>query len=334
MSLSTMNEFDGKVDTDTMPLTVSEVVPLTDSTRLLRLRDMDGRILPRYEVGAHIEVKVTLPDGRQAWNAYSLIGNPADRSMFEIAIKREEKGRGGSRYLHDVLSTGEILEARRPVNGFSLDTAAVSHLLVAGGIGITPIYSMSSQLSRLKIKHRVVYCVRDLEDAPLLERLKQSAFADVECHVDGGQVQRYYDFEDLLRDPVEGQRIYVCGPEPFIRNISRICERQQWNRGTVRSENFGGVRGVPNPKLTVHFAKRNKTIVVEQPETIVDAMRRNGLDPLYGCKRGECGICAVSVMSGTPLHRDTFLSDEEKRSDKYMCTCVSWSASEEITLDV
>ncbi|REG49141.1 vanillate O-demethylase ferredoxin subunit [Paraburkholderia sp. BL6669N2] len=334
MSISTMNGFDCKVDVDTMCLTVSEVVSLTGGTKLLRLRDMNGRILPRYEAGAHIEVKVTLPDGQQAWNAYSLIGNPADRSAFEIAIKREESGRGGSRYLHDVLSAGEILEARRPINGFSLDASATGHLLVAGGIGITPIYSLSCQLSRLKIKHRVIYCVRDLDDAPLLERLKQSAFADVECHADEGQAQRYYDFENLLRDPVDGQRIYVCGPEPFIRAISRICDRQQWNRGTVRSENFGGIRGVPNPKLTVHLAKRNKTIVVEQPETIVDAMVRNGLDPLYGCKRGECGICAVSVTSGTPLHRDTFLSEEEKKSEKYMCTCVSWSESKEITLDL
>ncbi|MEE1920127.1 PDR/VanB family oxidoreductase [Pseudomonas asiatica] len=334
MSLSTMNGFESKVDADTMHLTVSEVVSLTCNTKLLRLRSTDGRILPRHEAGAHIEVKVTLPDGRQAWNAYSLIGNPADRSVFEIAIKREETGRGGSRYLHDAVSEGGILEARRPVNGFSLDASATSHLLIAGGIGITPIYSLSSQLSRLKIRHRVIYCVRDMEDAPLLERLKQSAFAEVECHADNGQMQRYYDFENLLRDPVDAQRIYVCGPEPFIRAISRICERQQWNRGTVRSENFGGIRGAPNPKLTVHFATRNKTIVVEQPETIVDAMVRNGLDPLYGCKRGECGICAVSVMSGAPLHRDMFLSEEEKKSQKYMCTCVSWSASEEITLDM
>jgi vanillate O-demethylase ferredoxin subunit len=334
MSQSTMNGFESKVDADTMCLAVSEIVSLTYSTKLLRLRDKDGGILPRYEAGAHIELKVTLPDGRQAWNAYSLIGNPADRSVYEIAIKREEKGRGGSRYLHDVISAGGILEARRPINGFSLDTSATRHLLVAGGIGITPIYSISSQLSRLKIKHRLIYCVREMEDAPLLEHLKQSAFADVECHADDGQVQRYYDFENLLREPVDDQRIYVCGPEPFIRNISRICERQQWNRGTVRSENFGGIRGAPNPKLTVHLAKRNKTIVVEQPETIVDAMVRNGLDPIYGCKRGECGICAVSVMSGAPLHRDTFLSEEEKKSQKYMCTCVSWSASKEITLDV
>jgi vanillate O-demethylase ferredoxin subunit len=329
-----MNEFESKVDTDTMYLTVSEVVSLTCSTKLLRLRDMNGRILPRYEAGAHIEVKVTLPDGRQAWNAYSLIGNPADRSVFDIAIKREENGRGGSRYLHDVISAGDTLETRRPISGFSLDPSATSHLLIAGGIGITPIYSISSQLSRLKIRHRVIYCVRDMDDAPLLEHLKQSDFADVECHADDGQVQRYYDFENLLRDPVDQQRIYVCGPEPFIRAISRICERQQWSRGTVRSENFGGIRGAPNPKLTVHLAKRNKTIVVEQPETIVDAMARNGLDPLYGCKRGECGICAVSVLNGTPLHRDMFLSEEEKMSQRYMCTCVSWSASEEITLDV
>ncbi len=335
MATITVSPQANRVRTDTtMRMQVCETVSLTASTKLLRLRSAEERILPRFEVGAHIEVNVTFPDGQETWNAYSLIGDPADRSLFEIAVKREERGRGGSRYLHDAISVGEILEVRGPTNGFPLDMDATSHLLIAGGIGITPIYSMSVQLSKLKIKHRVIFCARDVEDAPLLERLRSSSFADVEFHADGGQRDCYYDFDSLLRDPVEGQRIYVCGPQALIRTVVRISARQKWRGGAVRFENFGGIYDAPNPKLTVHLAKRSKTVVGEQPESIVDAIARHGFDPLYGCKRGDCGICAVSVTSGTPMHRDMFLSEEEKESGKYMCPCVSWSASEEITLDI
>lgn len=319
---------------DTLRMRVVETIAASPSTKVLRLRAVDGGILPRYEAGSHIEVLVTLTDGEQAWNAYSLIGNPGDRSTYEIAVKREDRGRGGSRHLHEAVSTGMELEVRRPRNGFALDLNANSHLLIAGGIGITPIYSLSSQLSRLKIRHRVIYCVRDLEDAPLLDLLSKSEFAEVECHADGGLAQSYYDFDTLLRDPVERQRIYVCGPQSFIRTISRLCERYRWHNRVVRSESFGGVRDAPHATLTVHLAKRRKTIIVQQPESIVDSMLRHGLDPTYGCKRGDCGICAVSVTKGVPLHRDMFLSDEEKKSEKYMCTCVSWGASAELTLDI
>lgn len=334
MEISTRGPRERSDRADTIRMRVVETIAVSPSTKVLRLRAVGGEILPRYEAGSHIEVLVTLAHGEHVWNAYSMIGNPGNRSLYEIAVKREENGRGGSRYLHEAVSTGMELEVRRPRNGFSLDISANSHLLIAGGIGITPIYSLSCQLSRLKIRHRVIYCVRDLEDAPLLDLLAKSAFAAVECHADGGLVQGYYDFDTLLRNPVERQRIYVCGPQSFIRSISRLCERYKWHHRVVKSESFGGVRDAPHTTLTVHLAKHGKTITVQQPETILGSLLRHGLNPTYGCKRGECGICAVSVTKGVPFHRDMFLSDEEKKSEKYMCTCVSWGASAELTLDI
>lgn len=334
MSETDTNSFAGMAWVDHIPMRVDEIFPVANDTKVFRLRSMRKEMLPRFEAGAHIEVEVKRANGQHGWNAYSLIGNPVDRSVYEIAVQREEKGRGGSRYLHDIAASGTTLRVRRPVNGFSLDPRANEHLLIAGGIGITPIYALSVQLSRLKVRHRLIFCVRDAKEAPLLDRLKESDHAEIEVHADNGEATRFYDFDQLLAKPIKGQVIYVCGPQSLIRTVTSVSERHGWGRGSVRLESFGAIYDAPHPKLEVHLARRNKTIVVEQPESIVDAMVRNGFSPIYGCKRGECGLCAVSVMSGQPLHRDTYLSEQEKESEKYMCLCVSWSNSRQITLDV
>lgn len=315
-------------------LQVTNVSFATPTTKIVRLALPSGGILPKFEPGAHIEVKVKLSTGEVAWNAYSLIGDSSDRTSFEIAIKRAEHGLGGSAYLHDVVHAGDKLELRGPYNGFFLNGAADSHLLIAGGVGITPIYAMSAHLSRLKVRHRLIYCVRSARDAPLLDRLANSSYVDIELHASRDEAKGHYDFALALGTPVAGQQIYACGPYPLVRKIIDIAERSGWDRQAVRCESFGGVQDVMHPKVIVNLARRKKTIVVEHPETILGALERNGIDPLYGCRRGECGICSVAVLDGKPSHRDFFLPEDERTLGKWFCPCVSWSESEEITLDL
>ncbi len=321
----------------TLTLRVAEVRDLNPVVRELLLRSSDGRALPGYSAGAHVRVQVALPGGDD-WRDYSLINLSTERDTtvavdeYRIAVLKEAEGRGGSEFMHHVQS-GDELVLEVPKNDFPLAPEGRA-VLVAGGIGVTPLLSMATERKRTGAQWRMVYAGRNRELMAFLPELQAMAGDALELHVDaerGGPL----DVAALLDGCSAQDRLYVCGPKPLLDAVLAASEARGWEAGRVHFELFT----TPLPQAGDHafevvLAQSGMTLTVPADRTILDCLIDAGVDPLYDCQRGECGVCTVAVIEGEIDHRDYFLSDKEKASGKLMQVCVSRCRGDRLVLDL
>ena len=314
---------------------VTEVRQLTPRIRSFRLRRVDLDVLPSFTPGSHIEVEVLQPDGARGRRSYSLVGDPEDRTAYEIAVLHEASGRGGSRFMHEQVQPGTPLRIFAPANHFELDPSASRHLLIAGGIGITPLLCMARWLQAHGKSFELHYCARS-EEAMAYRADVASLPADkVRCHFDGGDPSRGVDLEQLLGQHAPGDAVYVCGPQPLIAAVIDTCSRHSWPKADVHFEYFAAPpSGEEDTDFELVLQRSGRTIRVPAGKSILDALFEAGESPLHGCKTGDCGLCETAVLEGTPLHRDRVLSEGEKQSGRVMCICVSRAASPQLVLDL
>jgi phthalate 4,5-dioxygenase reductase subunit len=310
---------------DLAPLRVSARRALTPFITEFVLEPIDGSALPDYGPGAHVTVKT--PSG--AMRRYSLVGG-GDPNTYTIAVKREAQSRGGSQSMHEDAEVGATVMVAPPENEFALGTAA-NYLLIAGGIGVTPIYSMAKSLAQQGKDFRIIYVSRTAEEAAYLAEMTE-AFSDrMVVHHDNGDLEQIYDFWDHFETP-QPTHVYCCGPKPLMEEIKAISGH--WPEGRVHFEDFKPVEVIRanDEAFDVELAKSGKTIHVPADRSVLEALRDAGIKTVSSCESGTCGSCKTKLLDGDVDHRDMVLLDDEK-ADAIM-VCVSRSKSGNLILDL
>lgn len=317
---------------DSLLLQLTRVEPLTPGVSAFTLASPDGLSLPAWEAGAHIQVEVELAPGTTAHRAYSLVGGTEDGTAYEIAVQREEGGAGGSRAMHR-LKPGDLVRAKPPTNHFALATQASEYLLLAGGIGITPILSMVRMLARQGQAYQLHYAARAPEVMPYREQVQ--ALPASSLYFDGGDPSRGLPLQTLLAVPAPGRHLYVCGPKGLIDAAVRTAKQRSWPDANVHYELFAGALSqVGDAAFEVECTQAGRVFLVPSDKSILDVLVEHGLDPLFDCRTGSCGVCVTPVLQGTPDHRDGALTTSEKNAGDKICICVSRARSPRLVLDL
>jgi len=311
-----------------MPLRVMRADKIAHGIHLFELRDDAGRELPPFTAGAHIAIRA--PNG--LLRKYSLCNDPAERDRYQVAIKREDNGRGGSANLIDAVKAGDELMIAPPVNDFGLPARAQDFLFIAGGIGITPIMAMIREVQRQGKRFRLYYCSRSPETTAFVDELSAPEFAGlVTIHHDQGEVARALDLQPILAERKNREHLYCCGPRPLMEAVRKMTDH--WSPTAVHFEAFSEAEThkADDRPFRVRLARTGKVVEVPVTKTILEVLRDNGLDVPSSCETGTCGTCRTKMLAGSADHRDLVLAEHE-RADTIMI-CVSRAKSDEITLD-
>jgi len=298
------------------------------SPRITRFRFEHPRAaeLPAFSGGAHVMVEMR--DGERLHrNAYSLISDPSDRTGYEIAVQREDGGRGGSRFMHGQTRIGMVMNIGLPVNLFALDLTARKHLLIAGGVGVTPFLAQIPQLARLGAAYELHYAVRRREELAALPLLPAGAAV----HVHVGAEGRRLDLAALLAAQPLGTHLYVCASERMIRAARETALAQGWPQEAVHSEQF--LAPAPGEPFEVHCAASDRTLSVGAEQSLLEALEAAGIETPWLCRGGACGQCETAVLAcdGSIEHRDHWLEPAERASR--IMPCVSRFRGRLLTID-
>ncbi|WP_280151475.1 PDR/VanB family oxidoreductase [Piscinibacter sp. XHJ-5] len=324
----------------TLQLRVAEARDLNPLIRLICLRADDGAVLPGYTAGAHLRVRVQLPDGHDDWRHYSLI-NLSPRAdawvaptEYVIAVRREDEGRGGSRFMHRQVQPGQVLTIEPPKNEFPLRDRGGCAVLVAGGIGVTPLVSMAAQRVAQQAPVRMHYAGRSRELMAFLPQLQQLLGDALHVHADA-EAGAPLDVEALLDACRDDDQLYVCGPKPMLDTLLARTQARGWTRERVHFEVFTAPTvAAGDHAFEVVLAQSGRSLTVPANRSILDCLIDAGCDPMFDCKRGECGVCSTPVLEGQIDHRDYVLSDGEKREGKVMQICISRCKGQRLVLDL
>lgn len=311
-----------------MPLRVTRADKLAEGIHLFELRDASGRELPQFTAGAHIAIRA--PNG--LLRKYSLCNDPAERDRYQVAIKREDNGRGGSANLIDAVKAGDELMIAPPVNDFGLPQRATDFLFIAGGIGITPMMAMIREVQRQGKRFRLYYCSRSPETTAFVDELSAPEFSGlVTIHHDQGDPTCSLDLRPILAERKNREHLYCCGPRPLMEAVRKMTDH--WSPTAVHFEAFSEAEThkADDKPFRVRLARTGKVVEVPVTKTILEVLRDNGLDVPSSCETGTCGTCRTKMLAGEADHRDLVLAEHE-RADTIMI-CVSRARSGEITLD-
>jgi len=312
---------------DVATLRVVGKTVVADDVMTLQLAAPSGGRLRDWTPGSHVDLR--LPNGMT--RQYSLCGDRWDPSTYRVGVLREPSGHGGSAFVHDELTVGDVVGVAGPRNNFPL-VPSEAYLFVAGGIGITPLLPMIAQADYLGADWRLLYGGR--------RRASMAFLGELEVYGDRVQVapqdeQGLLDLAGFLGDPRPGVRIYSCGPAPLLAAMEATCAG--WPPHTLRTERFvadqtgAAVRTTP---FEVELARTGATVTVTPDMTILDALGQVGVEVLTSCRRGVCGTCETTVLAGRPDHRDALLDDDERDTADFMYVCVSRCATDRLVLDL
>ena len=304
---------------------------VTPTVREITLKPANGA-LP-HQAGGHLQMQVLVNQGatsRPHTRSYSLIGQPDD-AFYRIAVKRLDEGRGGSKAMWQ-LAVGDRLQISEPQNHFPLNLAAPAYLLVAGGIGVTPLVGMAQLLVQHRAKVQMLFGARSEAELAYLEPLK--AVLKDQLKTATAEKGGYIDFEAEIAQLPPKAQLYICGPVPMLDAARKAWANAGRPMADLRYETFGSSGRFAPQAFGVKIPRHTLDITVPADNGLLDELEMAGVQAMYGCRRGECGLCAMDVLSvnGEIDHRDVFLSDEEKASNKRICVCVSRVVGE-ITLD-
>lgn len=311
-----------------MPLRVTRNDRIADGIHLLEFRASGGGELPAFSAGAHIAIH--LPNN--VLRKYSLCNDPAERDRYQIAVKREANGRGGSKALIDNTRVGDILMVATPVNDFGLPPRGTDFLFIAGGIGVTPMVAMIHELRAAGKRFRLFYFNRTPEMTAFRDELGAADLKDsVVIHYDQGDPARSFDLKPILKERQNREHLYCCGPRPLMEAVRAMTDH--WSPTAVHFEAFSEAEThkAGDTPFNVRLAKSNKVLVVPADKTILEVLRADGLDVPSSCETGTCGTCRTKILAGAADHRDLVLAEHEK-ADTIMI-CVSRAKGGDITLD-
>jgi vanillate O-demethylase ferredoxin subunit len=313
----------------TLDVRVAQVRREAEDIVSIELVDPAGEALPAFEAGAHVDVHV--PGG--LLRQYSLCNDPVERHRYVIAVLREPEGRGGSAALHQIRE-GETLTISHPRNHFPLaGREARSHLLLAGGIGVTPMMAMLASLNARGSDYRMHYCTRSPERTVFLDRLTPDIQAGrVILHHDGGDPSKGLDIAILLATYEPGTHLYYCGPPGFMTAVKNAVGA--WPPHTVHFEYFTAPEHEPleNAPFQIKIESTGQVFEVSAEDSIVDVLRAHGFAIDTDCREGYCGTCITRYVGGSPEHRDTVLSEKERKN--YVMICCARAQESPLVLDL
>lgn len=314
-----------------MELRVERIQIEAEDIISLDLVDPQGRPLPKFEAGAHIDLYLSSDIVRQ----YSLCNAPGTPDRYTIAVKKVDGSRGGSRAVHEI-KTGELIKAGEPRNNFPLRESAYS-LLIAGGIGITPLLSMASVLRARNAAFHLHYFTRSIEHAAFKSHLSTGPLSnDVSFHYDMLPSAMAGWFEDLLKERPRDAHIYLCGPSPFMSLVKNAAART-WPAEAIHMEYFSPEPLQGNEEssaFSVRLARKDRTLTVLPGKTILETLIEHGVVIDNECRSGFCGTCLTRVLSGIPDHRDSVLTEAERESGAVIAPCVSRAKGGLLELDI
>lgn len=297
------------------------------------LVNADYGALPPFSAGSHIDVH--LNDGlvRQ----YSLCNDPRETHRYKIAVLREASSRGGSAAMH-ALEVGQELRISDPKNHFPLAHDAQYHLLIAGGIGITPIMCMAERLAHVGADFELHYCTRSVERTAFFKNLQSSEFSSkVNFHHAGAPISQRLDIAAVVSTPAAGKHLYVCGPAGFMDAVLSNARAAGWQESALHREYFAGAGPSQlenDGAFEIQIASTGAVITVGAQQNAIAALSAAGIAIPVSCEQGVCGTCLTRVLSGTPDHRDMYLTDEEHLRGDQFTPCCSRSKSPRLVIDL
>ncbi|MAL77869.1 MAG: oxidoreductase [Sneathiella sp.] len=296
----------------------------------IELRSPVGDSLAEFTAGAHINLHLA----DRLVRSYSLVNNPSERHHYIIAVQKEKDGRGGSKWVHETLRVGQRVEVSAPGNAFPLNEGAEHTVLVAGGIGITPIWCMIQRLEALGKSWELHYRTRSRQRAAFLEEVSSGQRSGhVHLSFSNETPRAGYDLQRIIADAPEKTEFYCCGPAEMIARFDEVAagmDATRFHRERFQTEGEASGEG----GFVVRAVKSNLDIPVREGQTILQALREAGLDPPYSCESGLCGECETRVIAGEPDHRDYFLTEAEKNSGEVIMICCSGSCSPVLEIDL
>jgi dimethylamine monooxygenase subunit B len=318
-------------DAQTMQVEVTAVEQVTPLIKHFTLTAADGGELPAFSGGSHIIV-VMHGALRTHRNPYSLLSPPQRLDTYEIGVRRMEESRGGSHFMHDKVRVGSRLEIAHPVNLFGLDKIARKHLLIAGGVGITPFLAQLEDLHDGAVPYELHYSVRSPQHAAFASRLRER---------EGDRVHLYYDsdnqsigFESLLSSQPLGTHVYVCGPAGLIDRVIATARGCGWPHSHIHWEKFSAPP--VGDAFEVFLARAKLTVHVPPEQSLLESIEAAGVEVPYLCRGGVCGFCQTRVLEvdGELVHNDHFLSAADKARAKSIMPCVSRARCKRLVLDL
>lgn len=297
------------------------------------LADPMGRELPSFAAGAHIDIEAAPGLVRQ----YSLLNDPAERHRYRIGVLRERVSRGGSRAMHN-LALGDIVYIAGPRNNFPLHPGAHHSWLLAGGIGVTPLLCMAQQLHRNGQNFTFDYCVRSPAQAAYVNVLQTAAFAAAaHVHYDDGEDKQRLHIDDRLAAMPSGTHLYICGPAGFMAWCMAAAARAGVPDAQVLVEYFKAAEPAEaetEAAFNIKLASSGAIFHVPKNASILSVLRAHGITVPASCETGVCGTCLISVLAGTPDHRDVYLSKQEREAGDVILPCCSRAHSPLLVLGI
>lgn len=312
---------------------VTRVEQASERVKRFTLERQDGEPLPSFTGGSHVIVQMRDSRGKQFNNAYSLMSDPADTRCYQIGVRLEEQSRGGSAFMHEQVRPGSELVITAPDNLFALDNSPGRHVMVAGGIGITPFLAHLPELHRRAARYQLHYAYRAPEHAAFRDDLLASPYADhVRFHVDS-QGEKL-DLAGLAQGLQDTDHLYVCGPRPLIDAVIAAADAAGIPPARVHWEQFAAAPATGGA-FTVVLARSGTELRVDAGCSILQAIEKsNAAQVECLCREGVCGTCETRILEGQAEHFDQYLNDEEKAAQQTMMICVSRAHGDRLVLDL
>jgi hypothetical protein len=315
-----------------LPLVITGVRELAPQIRAYELRDPGGGELPEVQAGAHLQIPLRLPDGKTGIRHYSICSNPQRRDIYEIAVLRDDNGSGGSTAVHEQFDIGQRLHCALPQNNFRLHNDNSPTVLIAGGIGITPIKPMAQALRTRNNALQIHYAARSHRNMAFGDRLRREFGDDIRLYSSADD--EHIDIEQLLSSAPADAIFYICGPERLIDAISATAAELNIDANRIRYERFSAAAIIDSKPIQLELRRSAKQIEVQADQSVLNAMLDAGVDAIYSCRSGNCKTCAVKLLEGEPDHRDTTLSAVEREQNQLFCPCVSRAQGDRLVLDI
>ena len=310
------HRYSDDVDSPVLGVRVSRVEAMSPDVTKYEFESLDSSPLPEWTAGAHLDIVVAPEYLRQ----YSMSGNPADRSKYQIGVLREDAGRGGSQLLHRIFAEGRKVFISKPINHFPLEEGAAKSFLMGGGIGVTPMIAMAHRLHALGQEFELHYSISNREGAGYLRDLSAMPWSDrVQIHVSAEGSRA--DLDQLLSGYVPGQHVYTCGPDRYMEGVMQAAERQGFPEESRHLEYFSvpELAEYENHAFTLKLARSGRELLVPADKVATDVLLENGVQVDVKCSDGICGVCKCGLLSGEVEHRDFVLSKAQRKDSVILC---------------
>lgn len=311
-----------------MQVRVTAIQERSLGVKSFELRAADGSSLPPFEPGAHIRVTIPGLAGPDPTRSYSLVSDPEDLKRYEIAVLLVEDGNGGSAILHREVEPGDLLDISAPRNDFRVDESARHSVLVAGGIGITPILPLARELARRAESFEVHYVGRGPDRMAYRDQLSEIARDRAHLHFS----RAGFDVARSLQLSLPGTHVYVCGPHSLIESVRETAQGAGIPPARVHFESFGYRRMPTDLPVELELRASGITMAVEPGRPLLEAIESAGIWAPADCRRGECCTCVTTIIDGEGDHRDHCLTPPQRSNS--ICTCVSWAKGKRLVLDI